>query len=648
MQGFEDGPGAHPGFGRDPHAREETDEQNFDLQYEPGPQGLRAVSYAGNSSRDMAERGPPRGAQYQQQPGYPSQQSSYGQTMPYQSYQDRYGAAPPPAPARPMGMFSMGSTRPPPGKFGLRDSAVQATQEPRQLVDLLHAALAEWRPEEVYVPRKRNMTTRFVDKLKVSCGLGIESEEQQMQKSVHREIRHLRNRKAAASKLLDELEKEVMEIEKQLEDKQAHGARLQRSMPAPSLTESCCHGWNDDGDEVNVGANAAVYQGIVELRPVLRSRLEESELSLREANQELQRLRYELSGIQEQNKALSGTALKTTQRSSDLRKNLVQRYAAAFKQDETTGVRVVFVTWYALVEQRKQAEHSATQGGIAFLKGLQNSPDKIAFTLWKQCVSKDKETQRRREAQKRDHVIQTYAAKLLTSTLAATVQAVLAAWWRVAQDAKLGRNIESAEQTKTERHAEAAFKEVIEIRVSMLGAKGLRSADKWTGKSDPYCICEVVGRPHTKCETEVQKNTLQPTWEKAHHDIVEYKEGESLRFTVKDKDRGKADDILGSALLRAPDFVPDGFHGEIMLTEQSRTGTGELPPKLAVKVEVKVRRVKTAKAIAAEDLSGAAARPLQQSDISLAAAEAAKAAIAALREDERKHAPPQRPCCVVM
>eukprot|EP00971_Amphidinium_carterae_P194748 3864620-Amphidinium_carterae.2 len=59
----------------------------------------------------------------------------------------------------------------------------------------------------------------------------------------------------------------------------------------------------------------------------------------------------------------------------------------------------------------------------------------------------------------------------------------------------LRRNIESAEQTKTERHAEAAFKalwrcsdavseiirewsaclvckEVIEIRVSMLGAKG--------------------------------------------------------------------------------------------------------------------------------------------------------------------------------
>jgi len=545
-----------------------------------------------------------------------------------------------------MNMFSMGSTRVPQGRLGFRDSGVQATQEPRQLVELLHAALAEWRPEEVYVPKRKTMTTRFVDKLKVSCGLGIESEEQQAQKSVHREIRHLRSRKAAASKLLDELEKEVMDIEKQLEDKQAHGARLQRSMPPPSITDSCCQGWNDDYDEVNVSPNAAVYAGIVELRPVLRSRLEDSELQLREANQELQRLRYELNGIQEQNKALSGTALKTTQRSADLRKNLVQRYAAAFKSDETTGMRVVFVTWAALVEQRKQAERSTAQGGTAFLLALQRAPDKIAFTFWHQYVSKEKEAHRRREAQKRDHVIQTYAAKLLTNSLAALVQGALAAWWKVAQDAKLGRNIESAEQTRADRYAEAAFKEVVEVRVSMMGAKGLRSADKFTGKSDPYCICEVVGKPHTKCETEVQKNTLQPTWEKAHHDIVDYKEGESLRFTVKDKDRGKADDVLGSALLRAPDFFPDGFHGEILLTEQSRTETGQMPPKLAAKVEVKVRKVKTAKAVAAAD--AAVARPMQQSDISMAAAEAAKAAIAALREDERKHAPQQRPCCAVM
>jgi len=591
----------------------------------------------------------------QQSGGYQTNGTQYGQ-------QTRYGAAPPPAAARNFSgsLFFLGATRAPAARMGMRDCAVQATQEPRELVELLHDAIAQWSPEEVaIVARRRNVTSRFVDKLKVSCGLGLESEEHQAHKSIHKEIRHLRKRKAAASMLLDQLEKEVVEIEKQLEDRQAYGARLQRSLPPPSITDTCCHAWNDDTEEMNVGTQTAVHQGIVELRPVLRSRLEESELSLHEANQELQKLRYELKGMQEQNKALSGTSLKITQRSSDLRKNLVQRYAASFRQDNANSLRLVFVTWLAILEQRKQAERSAAQGATAFMKGVQRAPDKMAFTFWKQYVTRDVEQRRRREAMKKETVIRNYAAKLLMSSFTAIVQAVLAAWWKESQDAKLRRRLDDAALTTEQKQDQATFKDVVEVHVSMLNAKGLRAADRWTGSSDPYCICEVPGRPGVRCETEIQKNTLQPVWEKAEHDIPDYKEGESLRFTVKDRDRGKADDLLGTALLRAPDFFPGGFHGELLLSEEpgSRAaGSGQLPPKLTVKVDVKVRRVKTARAAAAEQMVSAApnAGGAAQADVALAAAEAAKAAIAALREDEEKrrgHAAAnagQRPCCALM
>jgi hyperpolarization activated cyclic nucleotide-gated potassium channel 2 len=107
------------------------------------------------------------------------------------------------------------------------------------------------------------------------------------------------------------------------------------------------------------------------------------------------------------------------------------------------------------------------------------------------------------------------------------------------------------------------------LRVQIIGARSLRNADI-LGRSDPYTECFIPGRPGTKYTTEVQWNTLNPTWNE-RHEIHHYTAGLPLRFEVYDKDDWPGtDDFLGAVELKSPDFYPNGFDGEIELKDESR------------------------------------------------------------------------------
>jgi len=108
--------------------------------------------------------------------------------------------------------------------------------------------------------------------------------------------------------------------------------------------------------------------------------------------------------------------------------------------------------------------------------------------------------------------------------------------------------------------------QVKRLRVVITGAEGLRNAD-WIGKSDPYCVCEVPGKPYTRFKTEVRSNTLEPVWNKQCD--FDYTPGDPLEFSVFDKDIWpKSDDFLGRARLLAEHFYPSGFDGDLPLDDQ--------------------------------------------------------------------------------
>ncbi|CAE8642249.1 unnamed protein product [Polarella glacialis] len=107
------------------------------------------------------------------------------------------------------------------------------------------------------------------------------------------------------------------------------------------------------------------------------------------------------------------------------------------------------------------------------------------------------------------------------------------------------------------------------LKVTMVGARSLFAAD-WSlvheRSSDPYCSCEVHGKPKVKVRTQTMEKTLNPSW---NHEtkIRGYQIGDALKFTVFDEDWGKSDDVLGHIKVESSQFHPMGFVGELRLTD---------------------------------------------------------------------------------
>mmetsp|Transcript_25103 Transcript_25103/g.45676 ORF Transcript_25103/g.45676 Transcript_25103/m.45676 type:complete len:483 (+) Transcript_25103:86-1534(+) len=97
----------------------------------------------------------------------------------------------------------------------------------------------------------------------------------------------------------------------------------------------------------------------------------------------------------------------------------------------------------------------------------------------------------------------------------------------------------------------------------IISAKGLASAD-WASKSDPYCQLQIGGSPVPKVKTSAIRNTDDPKWHEAFE--VVYEVGKDLVFAVQDKDVAK-DDSLGTARLRHQEYFPDGFNGDLLLSD---------------------------------------------------------------------------------
>lgn len=120
------------------------------------------------------------------------------------------------------------------------------------------------------------------------------------------------------------------------------------------------------------------------------------------------------------------------------------------------------------------------------------------------------------------------------------------------------------------------------VKVMVVSAKNLRNADIHAGKSDPYCLVEVLSeppkpaKPYARWQTKVVNDCLDPEW-KEEREIADYQIGEILKFTVKDKDVGpRGDEVLGTVKLTGKN-----------LEELNRTGIfdGELPLRDAVREE---------------------------------------------------------------
>jgi len=123
------------------------------------------------------------------------------------------------------------------------------------------------------------------------------------------------------------------------------------------------------------------------------------------------------------------------------------------------------------------------------------------------------------------------------------------------------------------------IEDVTVLEVSILGALDLHNKD-WIGKSDPYCACQLDGKPGTRVQTKTVTDRLDPTW---NHEVgmLSYVKGDALRFEVFDQDQLKKDDFLGQCTLESERFHPSGFYGELQLLDSDgKPGMGTLKVKV--------------------------------------------------------------------
>jgi len=104
------------------------------------------------------------------------------------------------------------------------------------------------------------------------------------------------------------------------------------------------------------------------------------------------------------------------------------------------------------------------------------------------------------------------------------------------------------------------------------------------GKSDPYVVCEVPGKPQSKYETAVIQQDLNPVWNESY-EVTDFAQGDSLEFTVWDKDPIKSDDFLGTVSLSSDFFYPNGLE-DLTLTLLDSSGREDGDASLRLRIEV--------------------------------------------------------------
>lgn len=88
------------------------------------------------------------------------------------------------------------------------------------------------------------------------------------------------------------------------------------------------------------------------------------------------------------------------------------------------------------------------------------------------------------------------------------------------------------------------------------------------------------------CQTERVDATVDPVWDFACQ-VTDYQLGDSLKFTIWDKDWVQPDDCLGTVTLASEDFHPGGFEGELPLVHASSSAK----PTLRIKVIVEPQAI---------------------------------------------------------
>lgn len=116
------------------------------------------------------------------------------------------------------------------------------------------------------------------------------------------------------------------------------------------------------------------------------------------------------------------------------------------------------------------------------------------------------------------------------------------------------------------------------LKFKIVSAKGLPSF-VIGGLSDPYCICELVGKPRTRVRSPTIFKSLNPVWN-FNVEFDHFTEDDAIKFSIYDADDLKDDDFMAIQSIHSKDLLHGGRSQEILLTS-AKQGT-----KATLKIEI--------------------------------------------------------------
>lgn len=447
---------------------------------------------------------------------------------------------------------------------------------PERLIQLMQKAFSRRiRPPAVKVTRQQSVFTKLLKGFSTACGFDhTPSPEELEHQGITSEIRGLQLRRAAASELLDEVEAEIEKINRIMEDKSKRRMRLLQILQGSAAKNQ----WLSCGvDAIEVTINETleqrVHEGIVDLRPALRARLEEIELSLSEKENDLRKARQELAILraerEDQIKQMKDELIQTK---ADARKRHVQKFASLFDHRSDASVQVAFLAWRQMIQQRAVAESLMKKSAAAHLIRVQEGVINLCFAQWK-GLSTEKHLRTKKH---QEIMLQRYACQFLTNIDNGLLHGCIFEWLSVVVRRRTEMRMAAREQELDELYAGWASRTATDhklemcLKVAIQDARGLRCPD---GVSElaAHCLCQIPGKPCSQFQTRTAIKALNPSWNEEGL-IPGFALGDSLAIRVINRSNLPGlGGLLGKVTLDSRQFYPRTYDGEVHLSEEDAT-----------------------------------------------------------------------------
>lgn len=266
-------------------------------------------------------------------------------------------------------------------------------------------------------------------------------------KRLETEIQALKQKREAASELLDDIEQEAQKIEETLQRKKQKKA----NMPQGFLSSCQCSPQTDKG-ELLIGSSAPRRVTTkLELRPALRAHIEEAEHALADRDAELRQLRHELNSLR-QEKELSRQTDKNflLEGGRSAKDAMLQHFASAFHVMQGSQLQLAFTGWQQLMRRKALAEKMIKQTFLALEGKEGHGVLGLAFTSWKTWTQDTVHRKQQARDAKRAMLAQKYAAQFAGQSTSMLRLTVFVEWLRVTKESLLRARLSKMESTMKE------------------------------------------------------------------------------------------------------------------------------------------------------------------------------------------------------